>query len=547
MKKIFLAFILLSFIFIGLLYHTLTLGGTVFSPPPLTGNKSLIVLPLDSRPPCSDFPRQLGALAGFEIVSPPTSLMDQREKPAQTKLLKAWLTQELPTTQGAIISTDLLGFGGLWQNRLAPLPVAKRQELLNYLKNLRQTNPQQAFYVYSIIPRLLVSDQIVPDCWYQWHLMQWSISMDKKMQGLAYDKKQYQELQQEIPMELKVKYTKLFTENALWNKELTRLAQENDFSFLTIGQDDAMLFGLPNYNRQAAAKNFTTLNCPSSFKVTQGADEIGALALGVLYLQQEHIQPKIYVDYTTSQTKDLILHFVPLTLEKIVEDKLALLGAQAVQNPQEADFIFFVHCGEDDQKSYASTAKKLKEYMLSKPVALVDLSKNFVAREALLPALLAMDVPLPKLLAYAGWNTASNSIGTALAQASIVYAQGQKLPQDKLPSLYAQNATFTLARLLDDWAYQKKIRSNIKDLEDLNGVAANNTRPHTALVANYIARELYFYKQLLLYGSYRRHSFFQQGKTAYYLKDFDYSVELPWDRYFEIKLILHPTFVKKEI
>jgi len=84
---------------------------------------------------------------------------------------------------------------------------------LQYLDTLKQSNPGKDFYVYSIIPRLLVSDQLLPDRWYQWHIMQWTINMDKKMQGVPYDEKRYKDMQQEIPPELKQKYLDLYSQN----------------------------------------------------------------------------------------------------------------------------------------------------------------------------------------------------------------------------------------------------------------------------------------------------------------------------------------------
>lgn len=543
MKKL---FIILSIISIGIFYHTLTHRGSVFSFTPLASNSALTVVPLDSRPPCRDFTAQLGQLAGYDIKLPPNEIMDNKETPAQTKALQGWLNNSLTHSQGAIISTDILAFGGLLQNRLGPLEPTQKQELLAYLTTLRQRNAAKPLYVYSVIPRLLVSDHILPDRWYQWHLMQWSVSMDKKLQKLPYDVTQYKELQAEIPLALKVKYTQLYWQNALWNRELIKLAQENDFTHLTIGQDDAMEFGLPNHNRLDVQETFGKLKTPATYKVTQGADEIGTLAVATLFLEQHKHRPKIFLAYSTPKTKQMLLHFVPLTLEQIAKDKINMLQGELVTTPEQADFVLFIHCGDDNGESYADAAAKVKSYMQKAPLALVDLSMNFMAGESLLPALMAAGAPLPQLLSYSGWNTASNAIGSAVAQGAIVSLQSRLLPPEQLPTLYAQNFKFNCARFLDDWAYQREIRYKVKEFEELNGINANATAPHTALVANYIARELGLYKSLLLYTNLNRHPFYTDGKAAYYLDDLDYQVQLPWDRTFEIDLKVTPKFKMRE-
>ena len=107
--------------------------------------------------------------------------------------------------------------------------------------------------------------------------------------------------------------------------------------------------------------------------------------------------------------------------------------------------------------------------MKEKPLALVDLSMHFAGGECLLPTLVKEEVPIGRLLAYSGWNTASNAIGTAVAQGNIVSMRAHDLPQNELPRLYAQNLTFNAARFLDDWAYQKVIRPHMAVLAGLNG------------------------------------------------------------------------------
>jgi len=84
-------------------------------------NYALTVLPLDSRPPCTTFVQELGALAGFKIVLPPKEIMDKYEQPAQLPAIKNWLQNNLSANDGVLISTDMLTYGGLLHTRLGSL------------------------------------------------------------------------------------------------------------------------------------------------------------------------------------------------------------------------------------------------------------------------------------------------------------------------------------------------------------------------------------------------------------------------------------------
>ncbi|MCI2109853.1 MAG: DUF4127 family protein [Acidaminococcaceae bacterium] len=528
----------------GVFYHTIRPRGSTFSPVPLKTDYLLATLPLDSRPPCSDFTSQMGALAGMKVQLPPLWLMDHNLVPAQKDLLKIWLSDILPQADGAIIATDLLSYGGLLHTRVKPLTPWQENNFLDYLTDLRIANPTQYFYVYSIIPRLLVSDQIIPDAWYQWHLMQWATSMDKKLEGLPYDKKQYEELQGEIPMDIKWKYLQLYKFNNDFNEKLAQTAEENSFNQLVIGQDDAQSFGLPNHNRLAIEKLLSSLPGKNNYHVTQGADELGMLAVAKIFSQKNNYIPKIFVAYSTPQVQNMVLHFVPGPLSQLVADKINLLGGIQTGKPENADFILFIHCGNENTQDFSTIGTNVKKLMTIKPVAVVDLSLNYDAKECILPQLIADKVPLPQLISYAGWNSASNSIGTALAQSVIVTGQRAILPQKELPYLYAQNLKFTCARFLDDWAYQRKVRSKVGEFQEINGINADNTLPYTELVENYINRELAFYKNFLLFSNLRRFPFYQDNTGAYYLQDLNYKATLPWDRFFEIRLKVFPTFGK---
>lgn len=100
---------------------------------------------------------------------------------------------------------------------------------------------------------------------------------------------------------------------------------------------------------------------------SQGADELGALAASRIYLQESGHRPRVKVLYGSDAMKDYTLPFVPLTLQEIAEEKIALSGAVETASDEEADYYLFIHCGTDRTENYRPVAHRVKTLMKEKP------------------------------------------------------------------------------------------------------------------------------------------------------------------------------------
>ncbi|MEV4285687.1 DUF4127 family protein, partial [Nonomuraea bangladeshensis] len=150
----------------------------------------------------------------------------------------------------------------------------------------------------------------------------------------------------------------------------------------------------------------------------------------------------------------------------------------------------------------AGRARDLLEAGL--PVAVADVADANGADPALVMALREAGL-LPRLAGYAGWNTAGNTIGSALAQGcSRLLAAGDRQ--------LAEHARTLVHRLLDDWGYQTSARRGF-------------LTPGTALRPDQVEREL---GELLA----------DLGPPADKLRIAPGSVSFPWDRPFEISFEL---------
>jgi len=81
----------------------------------------------------------------------------------------------------------------------------------------------------------------------------------------------------------------------------------------------------------------------------------------------------------------------------------------------------------------------------------------------------ARTLSLPTLLSYAGWNTANNSLGGALAH--VVLAQARR-PDDDAAAAALLNQQVCVLRLLEDGLYQGQWRKALRGCADKSAVDA---------------------------------------------------------------------------
>lgn len=507
---------------------------TPYTPPSLPVQEQLLLVPLDSRPPCTLIAQDLGRLASIDVILPPKELLDNYRIPANREKLSSWLIHNAGQCP-AVISGDLLIHGGLLASRLPQGTVNDEQ---NFFKLLQAMPSGEDITVFSIIPRLLVSDNLLPDAWYQWHLMRYSTLRDIVEQFGDYPSTaQLEEIKNKIPQEILQKYNVLYSTNDSFNKQLAALCAAKNYT-LVIGQDDAQPFGLPNRNRTHAEAYMRRAGLSSASTTTCGADEIAQMLIARHFCQINNYKPKFYIEYTTGSAPTAIMPYMAVTAEAALLDKIKFTGGTLTQNPDEADVILYVHCGSAKEPANEKMSQKLQTLLNSgKHVAVIDASEDYESSQMLLPVLLANNVTINKLVSYSAWNTFGNAAGTAMAQSAIFTGQLKRLPKYLLPALYAQNLNFTVARLLDDYSYQKLLHHRLSTILTLRGQdPANLNDSYKTFAENIIEGFIYNEKRSLLYTNLGLTPFYSDGTDEYYLTGINAEAKLPWNRIFEIKL-----------
>lgn len=501
--------------------------------------QSVLLLPLDSRPVCSTMVQKLGALAGLNVILPPKSYLDNYQTPSDRQKLFPWLQKNQLLCDYSIISADNLLHGGLLAARMNTATPSEEDALLKHLQELSATKRQA---IFSVIPRLLVSDQLLPDRWYQYQLMRYSQLADMvRITGSFALTQELRRTEAKIPPKVLEKYRSRYQQSDRFNLGLLKLA--TDDRRITFGQDDASPIGLPHASAVKLQSSIAAQKLQQQAQFTYGADEIASLLLVRYYLQQSNWQPKVYLHYASPKAEGADMPYMAVCVGAALRNQLKLIGASEVSTPDSADLICYVNCGNDDFRPSAKQAQELQQ-MLNQGyrVALVDSSANFEAEELLLPQLLANNVPINKLAAYAAWNTFSNSSGTALAQGLLFCGRLRQLQTadadpEQLSALFAANLNFTAEHILEDYYYQKLVHPQLRQTLEAFGTnpVELDSEDKTA-TEQYIQGKLSLQAYKLLHDNLGRTPFYQQNGQSYYLRDLSVGAKLPWARIFEVEL-----------
>ena len=521
-------------------YHTTGITNLLPRQPWLT----VLLVPLDSRPPCTQFVEELAQIAGIKLLMPEPEILDEYNNPANKEALRKWLQETSPQADAGIISVDMLIHGSLVASRLSLGTIKDSEDVIALLTKIHKENPRLKLYAFTIIPRLLIADS-QENAAFQKSMLQYSVLKDQVSTfGNPQDTKKLAALEEQIPVKIINHYRSIYEQNTKLNVALMNMVETNMLSGLIIGQDDGQPFGIPNMNKQRMQHLLEQKPAlANKVFITRGTDEVALTLLGHIGLTFSQYQPRIFVAYSTLEAPQITMPFMPNTVAKTVQEKISIAGALQVDRPEEADYILYVHVGTKKAKaSLVATAQEV-ETLLDEgyKVALVDLTENFQVSESLLPLLIKRNGNVSRLIAYAGWNTTSNSIGTAVTQASLFMrslASCQGNTTELLP-LYQENLEFLTARFLDDLFFQKEINPTInKELRSLH-IDPYQLRSHYYQTNDKIQKLMYSKARWLLREALYNHTIpieTNAGRQEIMITNLDIKTHLPWQRTFEIRL-----------
>jgi hypothetical protein len=248
--------------------------------------------------------------------------------------------------------------------------------------------------------------------------------------------------------------------------------------------------------------------------------------------------PKIRVVYSDNAGRSRVANYESKIIALSLADQLLASGAAPVFSTSEYDFSLYLNVPSPRTREFDEFIASLKEDIdQGFPVAVADINlAQDGTGDARLFAALSENGRLMKLLSYAGWNTAGNTMGTAIPTAN-VYLLARKLGTDPLKREIAQRE-FLLHRLVNDFAYHKFTRPYAYKMIDSMPKAsrAETYGDEFEEVNRFVSKDLgvrldqYFRDQFL-------GKRFFAGTTQYEISGLeDKRIFLPWPRAFEVQL-----------
>ncbi|MBQ3853078.1 MAG: DUF4127 family protein, partial [Anaerovibrio sp.] len=250
-------------------------------PGPASTHK-IILMPLDSRPPCTKLVADNARTAGITVITPPGQYMDFYTQPGDISSLQSWLATELKSSQAeeAIVSIDQLLYGGLIASRNKSISDEDINRLVAYLRELHANNPSVKLYAFAILPRMTPPDYIEAYEDRQ-QLMEWSRRFHQYFCEPTAENYEllYAAEQGLSPAHLQA-YKEVYERNLRLNCRLAWLMQEGVLHQLVLAQDDGEEYSLPNlklteFMNYVQEQGITT----DRLAVIHGADEV---ALSIL-------------------------------------------------------------------------------------------------------------------------------------------------------------------------------------------------------------------------------------------------------------------------
>lgn len=433
--------------------------------------KVILYVPHDNRPISDKQTAAVAEKAGVVVKVPPEQLLGNRTAPGDPDGLYQWVMDNARDADAAVISSDAFLYGSLVTSRKHDIDRNTVLKRTDHFASIHKSYPNLPIYVFSSImrtPKNAAASGTEEPSYYQTYgdsIFQYTALLDKDIsQGLTNnEEKQMLQLRQNIPRNVMDDWMSRRRKNFDANKSLIELTRNNIISYLVVGCDDNAPLS-QTHNERVMLSNVSQGLSSDKFLIAPGVDEMGLLLITRAINKIYNSAPFVAIAYADGYGGATIPSYSDEPIDNSVRSEISLVGGRPTSSVKGSSMILLVNtnvsgttyeASEDVNSTYPRANTKsfinmVENYLNAKiPVAIGDIAFSNGADNALMDTLLKKDL-LFRLNSYAGWNTATNSTGWAVAQGLLSLRMS---PENKNQLL--------VTRYVDDWVYQANVRQTI--------------------------------------------------------------------------------------
>jgi hypothetical protein len=410
---------------------------------------------------------QLAQEAGHRVNMPPREQLGSFTEPGDCEQIGAWL-RACPDRH-VVVSLDMLCYGGLVASRSAAVSAESAIARLDAVRRLRQGRPDAVIFAFSVLMRLGAT-VVSPETLELHNLLRAYSQLVDRVERLGEEaaRGELDDVSAGMDPEVLAGYLEARRRNHAVNRAAIQLAGEGVVDYLVLAQEDAAPVGLHIPEQLALRDQVEEYRVGDRVSIHPGADEVG------LVLTARHGSTaagrvcRIAVDYASQAGAGVVPLFETQAIQETAESQIRAAGG-CVAAPAEAEAILFVHTPTLNQvdvseappmgqapglalQAESIVARLQAAAAAGYKVGLADVAYCNGADPEMIAAL-ERSGAARRLSAYAGWNTAANSIGTAVSQLCL-QVMGSAGPR----TMSAAQNRFLAARLIDDYGYQSCVR-----------------------------------------------------------------------------------------
>ncbi len=453
----------------------------------------ILLIPLDDRPVTYSYPQLLAKLAGAEAIVPPRTMMGSLSRGAQIDELFTFCEGCLSRNEvdAAVICLDSLLYGGLITSRRSTEQVKTIQARLDRLKKWKElSNKPITIYAQSSIMR--ISDNYdnteEKEYWSRFgrELFEWSACLHRLASGEKLAPGLLESLERRIPGDIRQDYLDTRFRNFTINMTVLKSMEDGLIDHLVFSQDDSGAWGLNVGERDRLISVSQQMSLQNKVNIYAGADEVMCTLLGRLLMAEN--KPSLKLHFSPESCRTVASRYEGQDIGTTIQAQIKAIGltvtdetasetkaSDTTGSAQASSLTMIVH-GPSERQGDHITLPGLPDYShidsskaAANTIRLIESAPGFVilcdvvyangGDPLLMEQLIKRPELLKKICSYAGWNTTGNTTGSALGTAICTIA-GMAI-NNKSVSDSQKRSLFT--RLVDDWAYQTKVRKELQN------------------------------------------------------------------------------------